>query len=325
MYIGGLDIGGTKCAALIGRLEDGSLSVCARVQFPTPRSPEAALEGLEEALCEAARQVGIAPESLAAIGISCGGPLDSKTGRVLSPPNLPGWDDVPVCERMEKRFGVPCALQNDANACALAEWRFGAGQGLKHMVFLTFGTGLGAGLILDGRLYAGANDKAGEVGHVRLSSYGPVGYGKAGSFEGFCSGGGIAQLARTRAYEAIQQGRPFAFCPNMAALEELSAKSVAMAADAGDEDARAIYTECGTWLGRGLSMLVDILNPEAVVIGSVYARSEHLLQEAALRELSREALPGAAAVCRILPAALGDAIGDYAALSVAANLLSEDE
>ena len=140
MYIGGLDIGGTKCAALIGRLEDGSLSVCARVQFPTPRSPEAALEGLEEALCEAARQVGIAPESLAAIGISCGGPLDSKTGRVLSPPNLPGWDDVPVCERIEKRFGVLCALQNDANACALAEWRFGAGQGLKHMVFLTFRT-----------------------------------------------------------------------------------------------------------------------------------------------------------------------------------------
>jgi len=323
MYIGGLDIGGTKCAALVGRLEGGSLSVCARVQFPTPGSPEATLEGLEEALCEVAREVGIAPESLAAIGVSCGGPLDSKTGRVLSPPNLPGWDDVPVCERMEKRFGVPCGLQNDANACALAEWRFGAGQGLKHMAFLTFGTGLGAGLILDGRLYAGANDNAGEVGHVRLSALGPVGYGKAGSFEGFCSGGGLAQLARTRAYEAIQQGRPFAFCPNTAALEELSAKSVAMAANAGDADACAIYEECGAWLGRGLAVLVDILNPEAIVIGSVYARSEHLLREAALRELSREALPGAAAVCRILPAALGDAIGDYAALSVAANLLAE--
>ena len=325
MYIGGLDIGGTKCAALVGQLKEGSLSVCARVRFPTPGTPEAALKGLEEALCEAARQVGISPESLAAIGISCGGPLDSKTGRVLSPPNLPGWDDVPVCERMEKRFGVPCGLQNDANACALAEWRFGAGRGLKHMAFLTFGTGLGAGLILDGRLYAGANDNAGEVGHVRLSSFGPVGYGKAGSFEGFCSGGGLAQLARTRAYEAIQQGRPFAFCPDVAALEGLSAKAVAMAANAGDADAIAVYEECGTWLGRGLAVLVDILNPEAVVIGSVYARSEHLLREAALRELSREALPGAAAVCRILPAALGDAIGDYAALSVAANLLSEAE
>lgn len=323
MYIGGIDIGGTKCAALIGELQDGGIRPGARVAFPTPATPEAALEQLAEALSEAAAREGISPEALAAIGVSCGGPLSSAEGRILSPPNLPGWDDVHVCEFFTARFGVPCGLQNDANACALAEWRFGAGRGTRNMVFLTFGTGLGAGLILDGRLYAGTNDNAGEVGHVRLSSHGPVGYGKAGSFEGFCSGGGLAQLARTRAHEAIQRGAPFAFCPDMAALDSLSAKSVALAADAGDADALAIYAECGQMLGRGLSVIIDILNPEAIVIGSVYARSEHLLREAALAEIRREALPQAVAVCRLLPAALGDAIGDYAALSVGANLLAE--
>lgn len=101
-----------------------------------------------------------------------------------------------IVEFFEHQFSIPAAIQNDANACALAEWKFGAGRGTQNIIFLTFGTGLGAGLILDGKLYSGTNDNAGEVGHIRLDNFGPVGYGKAGSFEGFCSGSGIAQLAR---------------------------------------------------------------------------------------------------------------------------------
>ena len=112
----------------------------------------------------------------------------------MSPPNLPGWDNIDIVKQIKTHFGVPVHLQNDANACALAEWKFGAGRGTKNMVFLTFGTGLGAGLILDGKLYSGTNDNAAELGHIRLDRFGPVGFGKTGSFEGFCSGGGIAQL-----------------------------------------------------------------------------------------------------------------------------------
>ena len=97
------------------------------------------------------------------MGISCGGPLDASSGVILSPPNLPGWDNVKIVQMIEEKFGVPCGLQNDANACALAEWRFGAGKGTKNMIFLTFGTGMGAGLILDGKLYAGTNGMAGEI------------------------------------------------------------------------------------------------------------------------------------------------------------------
>ncbi|HIV27055.1 MAG TPA: ROK family protein, partial [Candidatus Ornithocaccomicrobium faecavium] len=153
----GLDIGGTKCALVTGTEDCQVLSRCA-----VATADFASWQSLLEALLAQAPQ-----EAPAAIGVSCGGPLDSRNGRILSPPNLPGWDDVPIVEWLKSRVGAPAFLQNDANACALAEWRFGAGKGCENMVFLTFGTGFGAGLILDGRLYSGTNDMAGEVGHVR--------------------------------------------------------------------------------------------------------------------------------------------------------------
>lgn len=181
----GLDIGGTKCALVTGNDQCHVLS-----RFQVATRDYAHWEEVLTALLEHAPQDP--PE---AIGISCGGPLDSRQGLILSPPNLPGWDNVPITAWLRQRTGAPAYLQNDANACALAEWRFGAGRGCQNMIFLTFGTGLGAGFILNGKLYAGANDMAGEVGHVRAAPDGPVGYGKRGSFEGFCSGGGIAQLS----------------------------------------------------------------------------------------------------------------------------------
>ena len=159
----------------------------------------------EEAIAEATAAIeemmarhNLSAGNVQALGISCGGPLNSKTGRVLSPPNLFGWDDIPIVEMMEARYGIPTALQNDANACALAEWRFGAARGFENVIFCTFGTGMGAGLILNGRLYEGTTGMAGEIGHLRLSEHGPVGFGKEGSFEGFCSGGGIAQFAKSQ-------------------------------------------------------------------------------------------------------------------------------
>ena len=175
------------------------------------------------------------------IGISCGGPLDSKRGIVMSPPNLPGWDNIPVCELLNKRFSIPVRLCNDADACAVAEWKFGAGRGAENMAFLTFGTGLGAGLILGGKLYSGASGMAGECGHIRLAEDGPVGYGKHGSFEGFCSGGGIARMGRAYAEKHL----PLSWCPTAADLDSISAKTIAEAALAGDESARMIYEECG--------------------------------------------------------------------------------
>ena len=152
-------------------------------------------------------------------------------------------------------------LQNDANACAVAEWKFGAGRGAENMVFMTFGTGLGAGLILNGKLYSGTNDNAGELGHIHLDKFGPVGYGKAGSFEGFCSGGGLAQLGYVKALEKVQCGEyPMYFKRGMT-MADITAKTGADAAVAGDETAIEVYRICGEYLGRGLSVVIDLLNP----------------------------------------------------------------
>lgn len=236
----------------------------------------------------------------------------------MSPPNLPGWDNIPIVEIFEKEFGIRTAIHNDANACALAEWQFGAGAGTRNMIFLTFGTGLGAGLILDGRIYTGTNDNAGELGHIRLSDFGPVGYGKCGSFEGFCSGGGIRQLAQFAVKERLQMGEKVAWCPE-GDPDKIDARLVAQAAAEGDALALEIYRTSARYLGKGLSIVIDLINPEMIVIGSIYARNESLMKPYMEAVITREALSHARRVCRVVPAALGEAIGDYAALSVAAN------
>ncbi|MGI6201731.1 MAG: ROK family protein, partial [Christensenellales bacterium] len=179
--------------------------------------------------------------------------------------------------------------------------------------------GMGAGLILNGQLYCGADDMAGEVGHVRVAPEGPAGYGKQGSFEGFCSGGGLAQLGRSFALEALQRGERPSYCPDFAALQAVTARSLAEAAQAGDPTAQAVWRRCGDYLGRGLALLVDVLNPQAIVIGSIYARSGELLRGAMEAALGGEALPHSRRNLRILPAALGERLGDMAALAVAAN------
>ena len=266
---------------------------------------------------------GVTRQDIQGIGISCGGPLNSKRGVVLSPPNLPGWDNVPIVEITKARFGTRVMLQNDANACAIAEWKYGAGKGYTNLIFLTFGTGMGAGLILNGGLYAGTSDLAGEVGHMRLADNGPVGFGKEGSFEGFCSGGGISQLAQSKVRQQLQMGQKVSFCKSLGDLPGLTAKMVAAAAYKGDVVAIDIYKTCGQYLGRGLSLLIDILNPEIIIIGSIYGRAKELIEPYMKEVIEREAISASSRVCKIVPAALSENLGDMAALSVA--VLSEEQ
>ena len=309
----GLDIGGTKCALVIG---DAQGEVLQKVRFETTDKDET-LARIMQTAGELISWAEMQGNTVRAIGVSCGGPLDSRAGLIQSPPNLPGWDNVPIVQMLKDAFGLPCALCNDANACALAEYYLGAGRGCESMVFLTFGTGMGAGLVLGGKLYVGANDNAGEIGHVRLAPDGPVGYYKKGSFEGFCSGGGLAQLGASYAKDALQRGIPCSFCKSEDELDKITAKALAKAADAGDEVALAVWDKCAEMLGQGLALLVDVINPERIVIGSIYARSGHLLQEGMQRALAREALPAALAACESVPAALTESVGDKAALCVA--------
>lgn len=297
----GADIGGTKCAASLGVYDGETITISAKSAFATAGSPESVLERLAREMQKLVVDQYLSMQNVAAVGVSCGGPLDSRRGLVLGPPNLPGWDRVPVVQILSDLTHRPTFIENDANACALAEWRWGAGK-CRDMIFLTFGTGMGGGLILNNQLYRGACDLAGEVGHMRLSDDGPEGYGKRGSFEGHCSGGGIFRAARLAGLNSIQ-----------------SAQDVFSRASAGDAECLKVVEQSARQLGRGLAILLDLFNPQKVVIGSIFVRQEKLLRPWMEEELRREALPAVVEACEIVPAALGESIGDYAALAVAQN------
>ncbi|TYP48725.1 ROK family protein [Thermosediminibacter litoriperuensis] len=323
-FIIGIDIGGTKCAVV---LADCQMNIYHRIAFPTEveKGPNHTIDRILFAIEQLLSKNGLAKNQIESIGISCGGPLDSKSGVILSPPNLPGWDNIPIKKIIEEQMGAPVYLENDANAGALAEWTLGAGRGCKNMIFITFGTGLGAGLILNGRLYSGANDMAGEIGHIRLAEDGPEGYGKAGSFEGFCSGGGIAKLARREIEKRLKRGEVVGFCPTLDMVKSITAKDVGLAAERGDPAAVDILKISARYLGLGLSILIDILNPEKIILGSIFVRIRKFLQPVAEEVIRKEALEISAKKCLILPAQLGERIGDYASLCVALRIGKKED
>lgn len=315
LYYIGIDIGGTKCAVSLGEGDGNNLNVIDKIKFATgAREPKFVLSDLLEKFYELLEMHRLKKTEIRSIGISCGGPLDSKRGIIMSPPNLPGWNNVDIVRFFEDSVNIKTYLQNDANACAVAEWKFGAGRGYKNIVFLTFGTGLGAGLIIDGRLYSGSNDNAGEIGHIRLTDSGPVGYNKAGSAEGWCSGGGIAQIGRMAVKKETDAGRFPRLLEAAGSPENITAKLIGdLAEKEGDRLCLDIYRTCGEKLGMVISILTDILNPEIVIIGGIYIRSAALLSEHIKKVTDREVL----SPCPVVPAGLGEKVGDYAALSVA--------
>lgn len=311
VYLLGVDIGGTKCAVSLGT-PDGTIED--RLEMPT--EPQTGPDAIMARLTSLARELAVSASGpIGAVGISCGGPLDTKTGMIHSPPNLPGWEAVPVRRLFEDVFpGVPVFVENDANATALAEWRWGAGVGTRNMVYLTQGTGIGGGLILDGRLYRGTNDLAGEVGHQTILPEGPLcGCGKRGCLEALASGPSIARLAREslhyrrgRRLVEIAGGRP----------GEITARHIIEAAREGDAFSRSILEEAGTYLGIGLANIIQILNPERIVLGTIAVHAGDLILEPARRTVAERAWERSRSVCAIVPAALGDRAQDLAAIAI---------
>lgn len=324
-YLIGLDIGGTKCCVLLAQV-NGGITFEDKIRFDTH-----AERGFDESygkLCEGIDEIlarnGLKSADIRAIGVSCGGPLDSRRGVVLCPPNLPGWVNIPLKAMLEEKYGVPTFLQNDANACALVEWKLGAGRGTSDMIFLTMGTGMGGGVIAEGKLLRGHTDMGGEIGHLRLTEDGPVGFGKAGSFEGYTSGGGIGRQAVALTQNMLAAGKTPRWIADGHAMEEIDAKLMAAYARAGDADAKAFYAHIGTMLGRGLAILADAFNPECIVIGSIFVRCEDLLREAMEAELKKEAISFASEKLRVVPAQTGEALGDLASIMVALYALGID-
>ena len=312
MYVG-LDIGGTKCAAVVGNLGD-SYEILEKISFPTAgKTPDDVLSLFSEFI-----KIQLKKHKIEGIGIACGGPLDSKKGIVKKPASLPLWDGIKVVEYFENKFGIPTYLKNDADACAVAEWKYGAGRGTENMIFITVGTGFGSGLILNGRLYSGTNDNGGEIGHVRLRKTGPVGFGKEGSCEGFCSGSGLRRFALLELDKLRKKGKSDPeFLKEIGGDENITAKVMAEYARKGDKFCKRIYTESGKKLGEALSILIDLFNPQKIIIGGVFMRSKDLLLPHALKVIEKETISYSREICSVEPAMLYENIGDVSALVVA--------
>lgn len=302
----GFDVGGTKTAVIEGThdaaiLQREELATEADRPFVETFPRIVAAAGRIKTIAEAAGR------RINAVSVSIGGPLKIAEGELIDPPHLPGWHGVRLKAALESEFpGLPVFVEHDGNAGALAEFHFGAGKGrpgLRHLIFLTFGTGLGAGLIVNGQVLHGVTDTAGEVGHLRLAPTGPVGFGKAGSWEGFASGKGLVELAAMKFPHRWSLATPIREVVN------------AMLAD--DPDALAVAAEAGTWMGRGMALLIDTLNPQLIVLGSLAVALGDRVLEPARQAVIEEALPQAAAACEIVPARLGKGIGDVAALMAA--------
>jgi glucokinase len=312
----GFDIGGTKTAVVLGTPAG---EILRRVETPTPST-----ESFEAAFT---RMVAMADQLLAseavhpqAISAAVGGPLDIERGIIYSPPHLPTWVNAPLKDRLAAHYRLPVFIEHDGNAGALAEWYFGAGRGTQNMIYLTAGTGLGAGIILNGRIYRGSTDTAGEIGHIRIAEDGPLEYGKAGSLEGYCSGAGLVKLAHMRQPQRWPEAGPHSANVTI----NVTTRDLVSLALAGDADAVQLVTEMGTWLGRGLAILVDILNPQAIVVGTLGVVLGDLLLAPARDALRQEALPVAADACRVVPAELGDRLSSLSALMAAIDAYNRE-
>jgi glucokinase len=292
----GLDIGGTKLAA--GVVDDsGRVHSFLVTPSEAARGPEEMLPRLFELGRRAVEESDLAIE---AVGIGCGGPLDAAKGLLLSPPHLPGWRDVPVTALAEQVFGRPATLENDATAAAAAEHRYGAGVGVRNMIYLTLSTGVGGGIVVDGRLYRGAVGNGGELGHVTVDWHGREcrGCGRRGCLEAYVSGTSIAERSR-------EAGLPYA-----------TAEEVAAAARTGDAPAVAVWDETVEALACGLTSIVNLFEPELVVVGGGVARAGEQLLGPARAWVLEHAMGPAGGAVRIVAAALGDQVGVVGAAAI---------
>lgn len=303
----GIDLGGTKTALVAGVLPEPGrplrlqAAIKARREFAS--RPEEGFDRWLKRLQQDYQDLqDTAPGwSPVAAGISCGGPAQWSEGILLDPPNLPGWEEAPLVSAVSEATGLHCRMEHDGRAGAAAEFWYG-GHDVRDLIFLTFGTGIGAGIISGGRLLRGVSGAAGEIGHVRIHETGPLAYGKQGSLEGYASGIGISKLAAM----AQPSGGP-----------PPSAAEVIRAAAAGDEIAAGVLQDSARGLGRGLAILADLFNPQLILLGTLAQHLPPGYLQTALEEMHREALPENVRVCTVRPARLGNRLQDVAALAAA--------
>ncbi len=323
-FLLGLDIGGTKLAAGVAA-DDGRLLS----REVTPARTEEGAQGMIARLLAMGRRAidasGVPPSAIDAVGVSCGGPLDIGTGVVREPTNLPGWIDVPLVALLSDDLGgllggKPVYLENDANAAAMAEHRYGAGRGVTNLVYLTISTGIGGGVIIDDRVVEGERGNAAELGHMSLSHDGwPCPCGSRGCLEAFASGTNIARRARERMADGERSSMESLLTE---APETFTAREVAAAARAGDALACAVWDETVAVLGAAVGSIINIFNPRLVILGGgVTAVGDQLIAPVRRIALDR-AFPSMAAEADVVIGQLGADIGVMGAVAAAQSRLA---
>jgi glucokinase len=328
----GLDIGGTKVGVCVG---DSSGRVLAAAKLPVDQNarPELVLDqaaALLHALVNSvskktARGASGVPSAPSALGCACPGPFDYQRQRFINPPNNPRWHGFELGAYLSRRFDLPHAIMNDANAAALAEWKWGAARGAITAVFLTMSTGMGSGLIINNALYEGPLGLAGEIGQIRLTpgDAGPVGFGKRGSVEGYTSGPGMQQMARAEALMCKQLQKPTKLLDVLNKHGDISTRDLCELSAKRDPAARRVTDRASAELGRLCAIFTDILNPNVIVLGTIGTAYPKLFIPGAMKVVNSEAIPQAAALVKIKPSAFDpDQRGDKQALAVAANLIT---
>jgi glucokinase len=292
----GWDIGGTKSGAVVGN-SAGEILACDSWPSETARGPRAMLEDFLSHLAPLEKEFG----PFASLGVSVGGPLDSKRGVILSPPHLPGWDNLPLRDMLMEKLRIPVRVEHDAAACLLAEHYWGNAAGKTHAAYITAGTGCGAGILVDGRILRGPSGQSPEIGHIRLAEDGPKLFGKAGCVESFCSGTGIALLANK--LFPVEFPQP------------VTTRELAELAASGDSSALTVLLTAARWMGRTCALLTDIFSLEVVIIGSLARYLPSWWLDAVRAEFTREVLAENGAHTAIEAPALGDRLQDLSAIA----------
>lgn len=323
MYVIGIDIGGTKISVCIGNLE-GAIFAQQKVPTSTLENPEVGLRKIKTLIGDLLVEQNIEVQDIKAIGLSMPGPVSIKEGIMIAPPNLPSWKKVPIVAYLRREFEKPVFMNNDANAAVLAEWKFGSAKGVDNLIYLTMSTGMGGGIISNGKLLQGATDTAGEVGHLVLDLEGPkCPCGQRGCFEAFCGGKNIADFLKEEIAKKKIQTK---ICDLVKGdLHAIDMKTLVTAVREKDSYALEVWEKYINRLAQGIGILLMTLNPDAIILGTIAIKNHDLLMKPLKNALSRFSWKEPLHHCHIQESKLGVEIGMIGALTLAIEGLSSFE
>ncbi len=314
-YVVGADMGATHLGLVVA---DFAARVIKEIETPftIEQGPQSGLQMVDTQMRELLSQADLRLEDILAVGVGVPGPINTDAGAVTAPPIMPGWDNFPIRTHLQDLWHCPVSLNNDAELGALGEWAYGAGRGERHLAYIKVGTGVGAGLLFDGRIYAGATGSAGEIGHITIIDGGPrCSCGNNGCLEALAGGSAIAR----RAIEAVKSGRR-THLSSIDPLDSITARDVAAAARLGDLVSQQIVSEAGKYLGIAVAGLVNLFNPNVVVVGGGVSQMGDLLLEPIRQAIRDRSLRSAAQAVRVTSAVLGRRSSSMGAVVQALNV-----